>query len=33
MLSGWEQRGVVDGGRQHLVLRDPHALVRIAEEE
>lgn len=33
MLSGWGQRGIVDGGRQHLVLRDPHALIRIAEEE
>jgi CRP-like cAMP-binding protein len=32
VLSAWEQQGVVDGGRQHLVLRDPHALVRIAEE-
>ncbi len=32
-LSAWEQRGIVDGGRQHLVLRDSHALVRIAEEE
>lgn len=32
VLSAWEQQGIVDGGRQHLVLRDPHALVRIAEE-
>lgn len=32
-LSAWEQRGIVDGGRRHLVVRAPHALVRIAEEE
>jgi CRP-like cAMP-binding protein len=31
-LSAWEQRGLIEGGRQHLVIRDPHALVRIAEE-
>jgi CRP-like cAMP-binding protein len=31
-LSAWEQEGIVDGGRQHLILRDPHALRRIAEE-
>ncbi|MGH6989961.1 MAG: Crp/Fnr family transcriptional regulator [Stellaceae bacterium] len=31
-LSAWEQEGIVDGGRQHLVLRDPRALLRIAEE-
>lgn len=31
-LSAWEQEGIVAGGRQHLILRDPHALVRIAEE-
>jgi CRP-like cAMP-binding protein len=32
VLSGWEQEGIVDGGRQHLVLRDARALARIAEE-
>ena len=32
-LSAWEQRGIVDGGRQHLVIRQPHALVQIAEED
>lgn len=32
VLSAWEQDGIVDGGRQHLVLRDPQALARIAEE-
>jgi CRP-like cAMP-binding protein len=31
-LSAWEQQGLVEGGRQHLVIRDAHALVRIAEE-
>lgn len=31
-LSAWEQRGIIAGGRQRLVLCDPHALVRIAEE-
>lgn len=31
VLSAWEQDGIVDGGRQHLVLRDPQALLRIAE--
>jgi hypothetical protein len=25
--------GIVNGGRQHLVLCDPHALVKVAEEE
>src|SRR6185437_15836263 len=32
VLSAWEQDGIVDGGRQHLVLRNPQALARIAEE-
>lgn len=32
IMSAWEQNGVVEGGRQHIVLRDPHALVKIAEE-
>lgn len=33
ILSAWEHRSIVSGGRQHLVLCDPHALVKIAEEE
>jgi CRP-like cAMP-binding protein len=33
ILSGWKERGIVDGGRQHLVVSNPHALVKIAEEE
>ena len=32
-LSAWEQRGIVEGGRRHLIVRTPHALVQIAEEE
>jgi CRP/FNR family transcriptional regulator, nitrogen oxide reductase regulator len=32
VLSGWEQAGVLGtGGRRRIVVRDPHALVRIAE--
>jgi CRP-like cAMP-binding protein len=33
VLSAWEHDGVVDGGRQHLVLRNPQALLRIAEAD
>jgi CRP-like cAMP-binding protein len=32
IMSAWEQQGIIEGGRQHIVLRDPHALVKIAEE-
>jgi CRP-like cAMP-binding protein len=32
VLSAWEQNGIVDARRQNLILRDPHALVSIAEE-
>jgi CRP/FNR family transcriptional regulator, nitrogen oxide reductase regulator len=31
ILSAWEQRGLVEGGRQRIVLRDPHALFGLAE--
>lgn len=31
-LSAWEDRGIVAGGRQRVVVRDPHGLVSIAEE-
>ena len=31
ILSSWEQRGLVEGGRQRIVLCDPHALVSLAE--
>lgn len=30
-LSAWERQGIIDGGRQHLVLRDANALRRISE--
>jgi CRP/FNR family transcriptional regulator, nitrogen oxide reductase regulator len=32
IMSAWEQQGIIEGGRQHIVLREPHALVKIAEE-
>jgi CRP-like cAMP-binding protein len=32
LLSGWEERGIVQSGRQHIVLVKPHALVAIAED-
>jgi len=31
ILSAWEQRGLVEGGRQRIVLRDPHQLFGLAE--
>jgi CRP-like cAMP-binding protein len=31
ILSAWEQQGLVEGGRQRIVLRDPHRLFRLAE--
>jgi CRP-like cAMP-binding protein len=31
-LSGWEQRGWIEGGRQRIVLREPHKLSVLAEE-
>ena len=31
-LSNWESQGILDGGRQKIVIRKPHALVAIAEE-
>lgn len=32
-LSAWEDRGIVGGGRQHVVIRDAEALARIADDE
>jgi CRP/FNR family transcriptional regulator, nitrogen oxide reductase regulator len=32
LLSGWEAKGIVHSGRQHIVLTKPHELVAIAEE-
>jgi CRP/FNR family transcriptional regulator, nitrogen oxide reductase regulator len=31
ILSAWENQGLVEGGRQRIVLRDPHALFGLAE--
>lgn len=31
ILSGWEQQGLVEGGRQRIVLRDPHKLFGLSE--
>ncbi len=32
LLSAWEERGLVRGGRQRIVLTNPHGLVAIAED-
>jgi len=32
LMSTWEERGILSGGRQHIVLLKPHALVAIAED-
>ncbi|RJF70754.1 Crp/Fnr family transcriptional regulator [Rhodopseudomonas palustris] len=32
LLSGWEQRGLIESGRQKIVLREPHQLVVLAEQ-
>src|SRR5581483_11363622 len=31
ILSAWEQQGLVEGGRQRIVLRNPHGLFGLAE--
>lgn len=31
-LSAWQERGIVELGRQKLTVRDPHGLVMIAED-
>jgi CRP-like cAMP-binding protein len=31
IMSGWEARRLLEGDRQHLLLRDPHKLLMIAE--
>ena len=31
ILSGWEDRGLVEGGRQRITIRDPHRLFILAE--
>ncbi len=32
ILSSWEEKGLVTAGRERLVIRFPHGLVRIAED-
>jgi CRP/FNR family transcriptional regulator, nitrogen oxide reductase regulator len=32
LLSNWEARGIIRGGRQHIVLVKPHALIAVAED-
>ena len=31
-LSGWEGRGLIESGRQRIVLREPHKLLVLADE-
>ena len=31
ILSAWEEQGLVEGGRQKIVVCDPHRLVALAE--
>jgi CRP-like cAMP-binding protein len=31
ILSAWEAQGLVEGGRQKIIVRDPHRLFKIAE--
>lgn len=33
ILSGWESRGLIESGRQRIVLREPHRLFVLAEED
>ncbi|SCY97532.1 hypothetical protein SAMN02927923_03160 [Microvirga guangxiensis] len=32
ILSVWEEQGLVEGGRQRIIVRDPHKLFMIAED-
>jgi CRP-like cAMP-binding protein len=32
ILSAWDERGIIAAGRERVVIREPHALVAIAEE-
>lgn len=32
VLSEWERQGLVEAGRERVVIRNPHGVVRIAEE-
>jgi hypothetical protein len=31
VLSAWEDRGLVESGRQKITLRDPHRIFALAE--
>ncbi len=31
VLSSWEERGLVESGRQRIIIRDPHKLFMLAE--
>lgn len=31
LLSGWEKRGIIESRRKHILVRQPHELVTIAE--
>jgi CRP-like cAMP-binding protein len=31
-LSGWEQQGLIESGRERIVILSPHGLVTIAED-
>jgi CRP-like cAMP-binding protein len=32
ILSGWEQLGLIESGRQRIILREPHKIVVLAEQ-
>jgi CRP-like cAMP-binding protein len=32
-LSAWESQGLIESGRQRVVLRDPHRLFTLAEQD
>jgi CRP-like cAMP-binding protein len=32
LLSAWEEEGLVESGRQRIVIKQPHALVKVAED-
>lgn len=32
LISSWEEKGLVEGGRQRILIRKPHGLVVIAED-
>ena len=32
LIAAWEEKGIVEGGRQRVLIRQPHRLVAIAED-